>query len=383
MREIFENVPEELVSKTATYDQKVPITSILDAVEKFGAVVITKDDSYMGIVDQRSISKRGSLRLEDRFASGKFAKKVPVVTSTTSISEAIDYFYHFATKALPYMKGNSVSGVINRDSMLKVVLSMHLLSKSKVSDIMSTPLIAIDSEASVTQAQNALGQHQVNRLAVLSGGKLMGILTHRNIVKYTPELKGSESRRTYPVREKAEVTVGQICSRNPRTIESDATVDDAIRQLVGQNISSLIATRSGKAIGVITVRDIFETIIQGGGKKAREKILISGLGEDGEEFRTEISDSLSKMAERINKFGNVDVSYISLNVKPVKTRGYELKARVGLEKGGTIYTSVSGFTLDRTLKALEDTIYRIIKSEKEVIVTSTREADSTYDREEE
>ena len=384
MREIFENVPEELVSKTATYDQKVPITSILEAVDRYGAVVITKNNEYIGVVDQRSISKKGALKIEEKFSSGKFAKKVPVVTGNTSIAEVINHFYHSASKALPYMKGKGIAGVIRRDAILKAILSMHLLSKVKVNDIMSTPLIAIDFDATVEQARKALDQYNVNRLVVVTEGRLAGILTPKNIVKFIPKLKGSESRRTLPVREKrTDARVGDICTRNPRTIEHNSAVDEAIRNLIENNISSLVVVRGGKPTGVLTVRDILESVIQQGQKAGAETIMITGLGPNQEEFRSELVDSLGAMAGKIDRFAKMNVEYIALNVKQVKTKGYEMKVRVGLEKRGPIYASVTGFNLERTLKALEDVIYKVIKSEKEMIVTSTREADSTYDREEE
>ncbi|MCL5419444.1 MAG: CBS domain-containing protein [Candidatus Marsarchaeota archaeon] len=382
MREMFESIPEEFVSKTATYDQKVPITSVLDAVERFGAVVINNGGEYAGIVDQRAISRKGLLRLEEGYASGKFARKVPVVTDTTSIGDAINYFYHIGTKALPYMKGGRITGIVRRDAMLKAVLSMHLLSKVRVSKVMSTPAIAIDSDAGVEQARSALGEHRVNRLVVVSAGSLFGILTGGNITKYTARLRGSESRRTYPMKQQ-NARVGDICIRDPKTIDYKAGADDAIRQFVQNNISSLVVTRNGRPCGVVTTRDMFESIIQGMQAGDTDRILITGLSRQNEEYREELKSSISKMISKINRFAKVNVEYLALNVKQAKSNAYELRARVGLEKGGTVYASVTGFMLDRTLKSLERMLYKVIEEKKDVLVTGAREADSTYDREEE
>lgn len=98
MREIFEKIPDEFVSKTATYDQKVPIISILGDIDKLGTVVITSNGEYSGIIDQHAVMKRGSLKMEDQFACGKFAQKVPVLTDSTSISDALGAFHNTSAR---------------------------------------------------------------------------------------------------------------------------------------------------------------------------------------------------------------------------------------------------------------------------------------------
>ena len=39
----FESIPKEFISSTVFYDYKEPITSAVDKINKYGAVVVTKD----------------------------------------------------------------------------------------------------------------------------------------------------------------------------------------------------------------------------------------------------------------------------------------------------------------------------------------------------
>ena len=380
MREIFEKIPDEFVSKTATYDQKVPIISILDDINKLGTVIVTNNGEYMGIVDQRSVASRGSLKLEDKYACGKFAQKVPLLNESTSITDALSYFYNTSSKALPYMKGSKIIGMVRRNSILKAILSMHMLSKTKVYEIMSSPVVAIDIGASLTQAQKLMDENNVHRLVVMEDGKLYGLITQKNVVKLGARSEGGSIRQT-PSTKPSKIRIVDICERGPLNIEQSESVDIAIRQLVTKDISSLVVVRNGRPVGMLSARDIVESVMKSG-NKIEEKILISGLTPKTEEYREEITASLSELAERIDKFAKMNVEYISLNVKDIKSNTYELKARVGLDKLGVIYLSVTGHMLDRTLKDLETKLYKVIKEKKETMVTLTKEADSSYEKDE-
>ncbi len=377
MRETFEKIPDEFISKTATYDQKVPIVSILQDIDRLGTVVVTNNGEYMGIVDQRSIARKGSLKLEDKYACGKFAQKVPLLNDSTSMTDAIGYFYNTASKALPYVKGNKIVGIVKRNSMLKAILSMHLLSKTKVDEIMSSPVISIDLNANMAQAQKLMSDNNVHRLIVLENGKLYGLLTHKNVVKFGARSEGGSKRQVLSTRP-SQIRVADICEKAPLRIEHDENVESAIRQIVTKDVSSLAVVRHGRPVGMLSVRDIVESVAQSGGN-TEEEILITGLSPKTEEYREEIRTSLEELGDRIDKFARMDVEYIALNVKDIKTNTYELKARVGLDKLGVVYASVTGHTLEKTLKDLETKLYKVIKEKKEFMVTSTKEAESSYE----
>ena len=377
MREIFEKIPGEFISKTATYDQKVPIVSILEDIDRLGIVVVTNNGEYMGIVDQRAIARKGSLKLEDKYACGKFAQRVPILNDSTSITDAMGYFYSASSKALPYMKGSRIVGIVKRSSMLKAILSMHLLSKTKVNAIMSSPVITIDLNANMAQAQKLMYDNNINRLVVLENGRLYGLLTHKNIVKFGARSESGSKRQILSTKP-AQVRISDICTRAPISVEYDAGVEEAIRQLIIRDISSIVVIRSGKPVGMLSVRDVVESVAQSWNKKEAE-ILITGLSQKTEEYSGEIRTSLEELSGRIDKFARMNVKYLALNVKDIKTNTYELKARLGLDKLGVVYASATGHTIDKTLKDLEAKLYKVIKEKKEFMVTSTKEADSTYE----
>ncbi len=379
MRETFEKVPEGFISKTATYDQKVPIVSILEEVDRLGTVVITRGGEYAGVVDQSAIARKGSLKLEAKFSCGKFAKKVPVLSPETSISDAIAYFYEAESSALPYLRGSRIVGVVQRASVLKAILSMHLLSVEKVRSIMSSPVITIDSEASMAQAQKVMAEKGVHKLVVTSAGRLYGLLTHRDIVRYGARSEaGSRSMLSTapPV-----IRVADICGRDPESISRDEGAESALRQLIERSAPSIIVLNGARPVGMVSARDILGSAA---GRKSgeSEKILISGLTPKTEGYRSDLIASLSQLSARIDRFAGMEVEYLTLNVKEVKSSTYELKVRMELEGRGAIHLSVTGHTLERTLRDLEVKLYKLVRERKEKRVASAREAEPGYPDEE-
>lgn len=358
MRVAFGSVPREFVSETEVYDFKDPVSEVLPKVGKLGAVVVTKDGSYFGVVDDRSVAMKGATKLGKGFAVGKFARRVPALSSESEMKKAIESFYSSGTKALPYVENGKVKGVVKRTEVLKALLSMHVFSNTKVNDIMSTPVISIDQEASIERAKAAMKDNSVNRIAVLNGGKFYGIISARDLMNYgmrsssrMPELSGGKDKHSH---------VGNITQRNPYTIESGAPAESALRDFIEKNISSLPVIKNGKPIGILTVRDVFETVVKNANVEKRN-IVISGLDSRTVEYRDDMVAELELLADKIDRFGGTRVDYMALNVKPIKQKEYELRIRLGLSKGGAVHVYVSGYSLEATLKDLTNKVYRAVK----------------------
>lgn len=369
MRGAFGSIPKEFVSETELYDFKDSISEALPKVERLSAVVVTKNGSYYGIVDDRAVTGKGSVKLGKTFAVGKFAKRVPFLTKESEIRKVIELFYSSGTKALPYMDNGKVKGIVKRSAILKAILSMHLLSTLKVNDMMSTPIIAVDQEASIEHAKTAMKENSVNRIAVLSKGKFYGIVTARDLMEYgmrvssrMPEFSGGSDRHNH---------VSDIAQRDPHTVEYGSDAESSIRDFIEKNISSLPVLKNGKPVGILTVRDVLETIVKNA-KIDRRNIVISGLDDYTKDREDDIVAELESLADRIDRFRSSKVDYIALNVKPVKQKEYELRARMGLVRGGAVHVYVSGFSLESTLRQLTDNLYRAVRDKNDVIVAGRK-----------
>ncbi len=373
----FENIPEEFVSKTAFYDYKVPITEILGKLKSNGAVVLTKNGEFYGIIDDRTVAAAGGVSVEKKAASAKYAVKTPILDRESSIGKAIHYFYGTGTKALPYSDSGKIRGIVKRDTVLKAILSMHMLSGSKVGELMSAPLISIDSAKTVAEASSNMRQKGINRLVVTSAGKLSGILSYGDILRYSSKLQQRGSSKMARGQTAMQGMVSEIMETDLHSIRHNESIDAAIRGMVENGISSLLVTRSGEPAGIITVKDIFAAAARSG-LKTTDGIFISGIDQSTEQYEEDIRAEAEKAVEKINKFAGFKVDSISVHVRKHKVRNYEIQARVWLARSGALSVSSQGYSIEFTVKDALGRLYNAIKSRKEMAYMGKKGADSQY-----
>jgi CBS domain-containing protein len=79
--------------------------------------------------------------------------------------------------AIPIVDKDRLVGMItDRDIVVRGVAEKHPGS-TKVEDIMSDKLITISADATTKEAANLMAEHQIRRLPVVEGDKLIGIVS--------------------------------------------------------------------------------------------------------------------------------------------------------------------------------------------------------------
>ena len=80
-------------------------------------------------------------------------------------------------------------GIITESDILKKVVALDLkASKVKVKDIMTTPIIVINPDVPLEESIKTMGKCNIRRLPVVEKGKLIGILTQKDISRISPIL---------------------------------------------------------------------------------------------------------------------------------------------------------------------------------------------------
>ncbi len=130
-----------------------------------------------------------------------------------------------------------------------------------VKEWMSEDPIVLDENASIMKAVQIMKEHNIHRIPVLRQGKLVGIVTDRDIREATPS-----KATTLDVHELyyllSEIKVKDIMTPDPLTIHPDETVEFAAVIMLENRISGLpVIDYEGHVIGVITQTDIFKFLI--------------------------------------------------------------------------------------------------------------------------
>ncbi len=359
------NIPSALISKTEFFDAATHISKAISSISKYGAVVVNKNGEYYGLIDDRSLYRFGiTANTSGKESAGKYAARVPSISDSTSIDDALLGFYKSRAKALPYVSGRRITGVIKRFTMLKILLSLKMLQDTPVNEAMTFPVIAIDARSSISQARAVMRDRKISRIIVLQNDSLYGIITNHDIAysrskseERLPEKKSEPSNF-------ADAALGSVSSRNLVVLDYRKSLADAARSMIENNVSSVIILRGGKPVGILTLFDIFGDVISRR-RIEEQKIFISGLDESSKDYENDIREELKGFMKKTAKLHGVGTLYITLNIKRVGTRMYELHARLTMQNKGSIFVHATGYSIERTLVQLLRNLEKEVRGNKE------------------
>jgi len=121
--------------------------------------------------------------------SDYMAVKVAVVDVSDTVFEAARKMIESNVGCVVATRQDDIAGIITKGDILKnSVLKQLDLKATKVSSIMSTPVISIDQEASLEDAAKIMSERHVSKLPVLDPeGLLVGIITSTDVIRVEPE----------------------------------------------------------------------------------------------------------------------------------------------------------------------------------------------------
>jgi CBS domain-containing protein len=118
----------------------------------------------------------------------------------------------------------------------------------KVSQFMATDLFTVRPDDIVDFAATLMDWRHVRHVPVEGDdGELVGLVSHRALLRLVATGRvGGEHK----------VTVNEIMTRNPVTVNSNATTVEAIRLMREAQVACLPVVDSGKLLGLITEHDL-------------------------------------------------------------------------------------------------------------------------------
>ncbi len=364
-------LPKELVSDVEFVDYNSSLSDARRALKNAPALIVTKDGDYFGIVDSRVLTGKKSLKLSGSEKIGKLAVKAPRVSDITSVEDLAYYFFKLRTKSLPYTQSGKITGVVERGTLLKMLLSLHALDEVLVSEAFSAPILAIDSSATLVQAHNTMQSSKVNRLVVLDEGRFTGLITNSLIHdsysvsgERLPEMKAKSSNSS-------NVTVASVMEKNVKTIPPTDTLADAARIMVEQGAFSLVVTKGRNPIGIITISDILESIVA---KKwvQQKKVFLSGFDEHTYQYEESVREELKSFLSHVELMQKLEVDYVALNVKTVHLKSYEMQARISMGKNGMMRVHSTGDSFHEAFHELMMKLKKQSVREKEEMLTERK-----------
>jgi len=128
---------------------------------------------------------------------------------------------------------------------------------------MTKNIITVDMDDTLGHIQKIFSHHRFHHLLVVSGERLMGVISDRDLLKSISPYVDTMSETTRDVAT-LQKRAHQVMSRKPVWISQDSSLKDAAETLLGNNISCLPVMDEDEAVvGVLTWKDLLKALVKG------------------------------------------------------------------------------------------------------------------------
>ena len=117
---------------------------------------------------------------------------------------------------------------------------------AQIRDVMTTNPTTIERSTSVLEAAKVMAGEDVGPLPVTDGGRLVGIVTDRDIV----------TRVLAEERDPQSTTVGDICSSDLVTVTPEDDLDQALRTMGSAQVRRLPVVEGDRIVGIVAQADV-------------------------------------------------------------------------------------------------------------------------------
>ena len=177
----------------------------------------------------------------------------------------------------------------------------------KVKYWMTKNPVTVSPDETLPTASRLMKEHKIRRLPVVEGGRLVGLVTYRNLQEARPSTATTLSvhEALYLI---SQLKVRDVMRKNPDTVGPD---DDVLAALVAghqKGIGSYPVLDQGRVVGIVTATDLFNLMVSLLGVRDRHDYVF--LTEDS--ARLQDPDYLPSLMAALSRQGIALTSFFSI-----------------------------------------------------------------------
>lgn len=130
-----------------------------------------------------------------------------------------------------------------------------------VRDVMTAPVVSVSPKTALLDAALLLRGRSTRHLPVVDGGRLVGLLTDRDLQRCAPS-------RLIPITEEAynqvfaNTLVERVMTREPQFVSSTTRLHEAVATMQQTKFGCLPVVDNGELVGILTRGDLIDALEQ-------------------------------------------------------------------------------------------------------------------------
>lgn len=360
----------DLMSKR--FDHVSPEDQLSDVLKKMGQLdlhempVSLDGKRLMGVVSYGTLLKRRNLPITTK--AGSIAVMPQEITPDSLVTEVAEAFMTSGFRQIPVVRGQIIQGIVARTDLIGIVEGIKELRELKVKDIMTEDVQTVGPEDPVETALLSMKNLTIRTLPVVDREcHLTGIVGIKQVANYNwkerkRETVGEITGDNSPVK----VNVSSIALDAVFTVDKNASLGEAVRQMLDHNVSTLPVVENGRLAGIITKYDVIELLAS---FRQRDMVYtqITGLDQEDrfalEQMEKDITISLQKIAKITRPM------LFTLHVTKYNAQGntnkYSLNGRLTTESKVWVASAVDWDLNKATVNLMQHLERRVIERKEE------------------
>ena len=170
-----------------------------------------------------------------------------------------------------------------------------------VGERMSRPVISIPRDMPIHDALSLFKKEHIRRAPVLKDGKLVGIISDKDLLNASPSQVSSLSvwELNYML---SKIPVKEVMTRKVLTVQADTPIEEAARLMADNKIGGMPVMKADKVVGMITETNLFKIFLELMGARTKG-IRVTAVAEDHPGQLAKITKAIADAGGNFISFG--------------------------------------------------------------------------------